>query len=323
MKHILLCLLLAINTFSSVSYAKPQEQSLDQMVAVVNEDLITRSELNRAIDIAKIQMEQTGVSIPPTKALEKQVLDSLINKKVLLQAAQQAGITISNTELDEAIKQIADQNNISSDDLYKGVEQDGYTTASYRREIREQIMIQKIKQSQIVGKVSVSPEEVTAFMKSSSFKQNAVNEYRLQDILIPISDSPSSAELAAAKTRADIIMQKLKSGADFSSIAKAESSGTNALQGGDLGWLKLPEIPSAFTDHVAGMKKHDLAGPIQTGNGFHILMLTDLRKLDEDNQTLKDRKTVERMLLQQKFEQALQSFVSRLRSQAFITTEMA
>ena|SRR3990167_7418134 len=320
MKKIVIISTLVLNTFLGICYASPEEQSLDQMVAVVNDDLITRSELDKAVQLVKAQMaqSQTGVT-PPDKTIEKQVLDQLINKKLQLQVVEAAGIKIPDDEVEKAITNIATQNNVSVEQLYEHVKQTGQTPASYRSDIREQIALQKLQQHEVSKQVTITPEEVTAFMASNAFKQNGTNEYRLQDILIPTSDTPSSAEIATAKTRAGSIMQKLRNGADFNALAKAESRGETALQGGDLGWRRLPEIPSAFADQITGMKKADLAGPIQTANGFHILLLTDVRKLDSANNPVPDRKSVEAMLLQQKYEAAVQNWVSRLRSQAFIT----
>lgn len=319
MKYILLICIFFNSLWFSVCFANESTQSLDQMVAVVNEDLITRSELNRAMAAAKAQITQVSTSsLPSDKVLEKQVLEQLINKKLQLQIASQSGVKVSNEELDNAIQKIAEQNHISVEELYGHIQQEGLTTASYRHEIRDQITLQRLQQHEVAGKVTITPEEVTAFMKSNSFRENGTNEYRLQDILIPTSDMPSPAEIAAARTRAESVLQKLHNGANFTALAKTESRGNTALQGGDLGWRKLPEIPSAFADQVTDMKKHDLAGPIQTPNGFHILYLADMRKLDDNNKTLADRKTVESMLLQQKFETAVQNWVSKLRSQAFI-----
>jgi peptidyl-prolyl cis-trans isomerase SurA len=323
MKNKIIFLCLFASLLSPACFAATSSQSLDQMVAVVNDELITRSELNHAMAAAKAQLAQEGGGAPSEKVLEKQVLDQLINKKLQLQTAEQAGIKIPDSEVDEAIGRIAGQNNVSVNELYERVQQEGMTTDNYRHEIREQIKLHKLQQHEVAGKVTITPEEVTAFMKSNSFQSNSSSEYRLRDILIPTSDMPTPAEIAAAKSRAESIMQKLQNGADFSTVAKAESRGATALQGGDLGWRKLPEIPSAFTDAIAGMKKKDLAGPIQTPNGFHILMMTDLRKLDSGNKVMADRKTVESMLLQQKFEVAVQNWVARLRSTAFITTATA
>tara|TARA_R110000868_G_scaffold90546_4_gene251232 strand:+ start:954 stop:1925 length:972 start_codon:yes stop_codon:yes gene_type:complete len=323
MKYIILVFTLLGNLFFCAPFAQAADQSLDQMVAIVNDDLITRSELKREMQATKMQMAQQGNrgSISD-KSLEKQVLDQLINKKLQLQMAEQAGISISDQDVETAIKTIAGQNNVSVDELYSHIKQEGLSKETYRHNIHDQIVMQKLQQHEVAGKITISPEEVTDFMKSQAFQENGTNEYRLQDILVPTSDTPSSNEVMAAKARAETIMQKLKNGTSFKSLAQAESHGAQALEGGDLGWRKLPEIPSAFTDHIAKMKKLSFAGPIQTPNGFHILRLTDVRKLDSDNKTLSDRKTVEAMLLQQKFDQAIQTWVSKLRSTAFITASV-
>ena len=180
--------------------------------------------------------------------------------------------------------------------------------------------MQKLQQHEVAGKVTITPEEVTAFMKKSNTVQDTgPSEYRLHDILIPVSDTPSPEELATAKTRATSILAKLQGGTPIDKLAQAESGGTTALQSGDLGWRKLAEVPSAFSEHVTKMKKNDVAGPIQTPNGYHVLHMTDLRKTG-GSAPPPDRKTVESMLLQQKFEVAVQNWMSKLRSAAFITT---
>jgi peptidyl-prolyl cis-trans isomerase SurA len=323
MKKILITLTVVSNLFLGAGFVHAATQSIDQMVAIVNDDLITRSELNREIQAAKLLISQQGKdgSIS-NKSLEKQVLNQLINKKIQLQLAEQAGINIGNEDVDKAIQNIAAQNNVSVPELYSHIEQEGLSAANYRREIHDQIVLQKLQQHEVAGKITITPEEVTAFMKSDSFKQSGANEYRLQDILVPTSDEPSTQEIAAARTRAETILKQLQNGVSFSKLAQAESQGVNALQGGDLGWRKLPEIPTAFAQTIVSMKKNSLAGPIQTPNGFHILLLTDLRKLGSENKSLSDRKSVEAMLLQQKFEVAVQNWVSKLRSTAFISASV-
>lgn len=315
MKQIIIIVTLLLSSLSTLAYAKPGEESLDQMVAVVNEELITRTELDNAVKTAKAQ-NSPELSRGSEVTLEKRVLEQLINRKLQLQLAEQAGVKISNDEVEQAITRIAGQNNISVDQLYSHLKQSGMTEEAYRTEIREQIIMQKLQQHEIAGKVNVSPEEVTAFMQSASFKDNGANEYRIRDILIPTSDSPSKTELTEAKIRAADIMRKLRNGSNFDEVAKLENQGKNSLQGGDLGWRRLAEIPTAFAEYVTGMKKEEVAGPIQTGNGLHILIMTDVKKLD--NPQRPDRKTVENMLFQQKFETALQTWMSKLRSQAFI-----
>ncbi len=319
MKKIFITLSLLSNLFFYSHMANAAEQSLDQMVAIVNDDLITRSELDRELKATKMQMTQQSNNLPASEAeLKKLALNQLINKKLQLQLASQAGITISDQDVDKAIKTIASKNNVSVDELFVHVKQEGMSPDSYRTEIHDQIVMQKLQQHEIAGKVNVTPEEINAFMKSSGSQVSGDSEYRIEDILIPTSDTPSAQELSTAKARAESIVQKLQSGVVFSKIADEQAKGAAALQDNDLGYRKLAELPSAFADTVAGMKKNGVAGPIQTGNGLHILHMTDLRSTNAAN-PLSDRKTVEAMLLQQKFEQAMQTWVAKLRSAAFIT----
>lgn len=313
-------LLLSFICISHPLFAASNPQSLDKMIAVVNDDVITTSELNQAMQIAKSQLSSQNVSMPPDHIFKKQVLDQLINKKVQLQMAKQSGIDISDTELDHAIKQIATQNSMSVDTLYKQINQEGLSTHDYRAEMHDQLLIQKLQQSEIASKITISPQEVNTFMNSQVWHNNSAKEYRIEDILIPVSDTPSPDDLAKAKNIATNLVSKLKQGGDFHKIAQTESGQKNALQGGDLGWRNLPEIPSAFTEEVSHMNKSDVAGPIQTPNGFHIIRLADVRAKDGGKQKL-DRKAVENLLLQQKFEEAMQGWVSKLRSQAFINVE--
>ncbi len=322
MKKVLIFFVLMTNLFLGVSFAaKAAGQSLDQMVAIVNDDLITRSELDRAITSAKMQISQQNPTLSNSeKSLEKQALDQLINKKLQLQAAAQAGLTVSDDEVEKAIQTIASQNNVTADVLFDHVKQEGMTPAVYRTEIHDQIVLQRLQQHEVAGKVTVTPEEIASAMKSAPAPVQAKgpSEYRVLDIVIPTSDTPTTQELTAAKTRADRITQKLKIGVAFDKIAATEANAKPAMEGGDLGWRSLAEIPTAFADSVAGMKKQSVAGPIKTGNGFHVLVMTDIRT-QGDTSPSNDRKTVEAMLLQKKFEQAIQVWMSRLRSQAFIT----
>jgi len=309
---VLFCTTLCINVS-----AKTEAQPLDQMIAVVNDDVITTSELDQAVTTAKSQIASQNVATPPDKVLKQKVLDQLINKKIQLQVAKQSGVAITDQELDAAIKHIAGQNNMSVDALYKRINLEGMSTHDYRTEMHDQILLQKLQQQEIAGKITITPQEVSTFMHSQVWQSNSAKEYRIEDILIPVSDTPTPEDIAKAKTRAQTVMTKIKSGLDFHTVAQKESGEKNALQGGDLGWRKLPEIPSAFTSEVSGMQKDQVAGPIQTPNGFHIIKLADVRANSDNKQGL-DRKAVENLLLHQKFEEAVQNWMSKLRSQAFI-----
>lgn len=299
--------------------AKSNVQSLDKMVAVINDDVITQSELNHAINNTRLQLTQERAAIPTDDALRKQVLEQLINKKVQLQMAKTMGIQVTDTELDKAIRHIAEQNNMTPQDMYSRINQDGMTTTEYRNEMRSQMIMQRLQQQEVASRITISPHELSNFIRSHTWQMNRSKEYHLQDILIPVSDTPSPQELSAAKKRANEILAQLKHGTKFEDVAQTDSSGSNALQGGDLGWRKIAEIPSAFSERVTSMKDNQLSGPIQTPNGYHIIRLLGVRT-GEGHQPKPDRKVIESLLLQQKFEEAVQNWVSKIRGQAFIIT---
>lgn len=318
MTHKLMMITLLLGSLClHAAFAATDKQPLDQMIAIVNDDVISRSELDHALENAKMMITQERVTAPSNGVLKKQVLDQLINKKIQLQIAKQSGIEITDNDVDQAISKIAKQNHMSVGDLYERISQDGMTSAEYRTEIHDQMTIQKLQQQEVANKMTISPQEVTSFMQSHAFQENAAKEYHLQDILIPISDTPSTEEIETAKQHADGIVSQLNAGKNFEQMTLSESHGNQALQGGDLGWRKLPEIPSAFAEQVTRMKPKTIAGPIQTPNGFHIIKLVESRALSA-KQTAASRKMIEAQLMQQKFEEAVQNWVSRLRGQAFV-----
>lgn len=319
MKKILLISTLFCSLLLNVSFAKPAGEKLDQMVAVVNDDLITRTELDSGIKAAKMQMTMRLDPNLSDKEIEKTVLQQLINKKLQLQTAQQAGLIVPDKEVLNAIEHIASQNNVPVSALYEQVKTAGMSEEEYRREIHDQIVIQKLQQHELAGRFSVTPEEVTAYMGTVKVDDNAPSEYHLYDIVVPLSDNPTANELTNAKARAIAIKTKIENGSDAKTVMTTENK-ISPLQTNDLGWLKLNDVPTPFMDAVTNMKKNTLAGPIQTGNGFHVLQMEDVRKAPGSNPMATDRRTVEAMLLQKKFETAVATYVSKLRSTAFIST---
>ncbi len=312
MKRILLgTVLTLLGLYSIASSADQHTESLDQIIAVVNDDVVTRSELNHSLDIIKMQLAQENVPMPSARALNKQALDQLINKKLQLQIAKQAGVTITDADLNRSIAYIAKQNNMSVSDLYSRISHDGMSAVEYKDEMREQITLQKLQQQEIVGHLSVTPEEISAFMRSNGGQTSSANEYRVQDILIPLPDAPSASHIAAAKQQAQTVLAALRQN-QHASIAK------DHVQSTDLGWRKLDEMPSLFTQSLASMQAHDISEPIEAPNGIHILRLTDVRAIDASSQAGPTRQQAENILLQRKFAEAVQTWVSKQRSQAFI-----
>jgi peptidyl-prolyl cis-trans isomerase SurA len=317
-KLFIICLFFSTLVFCLWTQAKAAGQALDQIVAVVNEEVITQAELNHAVKLVKLQTAHTQMAMPATDVLQKQVLEQMINKKLQMQLAKQAGIDITDAEVDKAVVHIAKQNNMTTDEFYQRLKQEGMSITDYRSELRQQITLQKVQQHEIINRITITPEEITSFMHSKMWQDNSNKEYHLEDILVPMPDAPSPEQIAAAKQRAQTIVHKLQAGEDFNIIAQSESGGRSALQGGDLGWRKLLEIPSAFADQIILLQPKEIAGPIQTANGFHVIRLTAVRTV-AGNQAVPDEKQVHQLLMQRKFEENLQAWLSKLRAQAFIS----
>ncbi|HLB41549.1 MAG TPA: peptidylprolyl isomerase [Gammaproteobacteria bacterium] len=316
MKRIIFLLVFFI-FYSINSFAKPAEQPLDNVVAIVNEDVITRSELNHDLDIVKIQIAREQIPAPANDILQKQVLDQMINKTLQLQLAKQGGIEVNDTDLDKAVLEIAERNQIPVKLLYQRIQEEGMLMADYRKEMHDRLIMQKLQQQEVSPHISVSSQEITHFINSRVWQNNSAKEYRLEDILIPVSDTPSTEEIMKAKKHALGVLGQLNQGKSFREIAQVESGDSHALRGGDLGWRKLPEIPSAFATEILKMQINDIAGPIQTPNGFHIIRLAAVRALG-GKQEIPSRRQIEQLLLQRKFEEAVQNWISKLRNQAFI-----
>lgn len=296
--------------------ATPKEQSLDNIVAVVNDVAITQTELNEAMDAMKKQMASNNAPTPAESILRKQILQQMIDRKIQLQLAEQAGIKVDDAQIDKTINHIAENNNVTATQLYEQVTQQGLTTASYRKEIHDEMIIQQIQQQQVGAKITVTPQEVKDFMHSKPWQASNNKEYHLEDILIELPDSPTTDQIQEARSHASAVLGKIHHGMSFRSAAIEESSGNKALQGGDLGWRKVSEIPSAFAERVLQMKANDIAGPIQTSNGFHIIHVAAIRETaTKDTESSRE---VEQQLYQRKIDEAIQTWIAKLRSQAFI-----
>lgn len=308
-----ICLLLIVMACHQC-FAKPAEV-LDSIVAVVNDDVVTQSEFKRSLTIAKAQISQGGMTMPSQSVFQKEVLDQLINKKLQLQIAKQAGIQISSADIDKIVQDIADKNNISVTALYQRIGQGGMSPSEYRDELRDQIAVQKLQQQEVAKRITVAPGEINTYLQSKLRQTNGgAKEYKIEDILVPLSDAPSAQEMASAKTRAQHAADKLSQGKPYTALAKEEPG----LESNDLGWRKLSEIPSVFVKQVTSLQPNEIAGPIQAGNGFHIIRLIAWRSAGGEP-AAPDRDQAHQILMQQKFQQNVQTWLSKIRGQAFIS----
>ncbi|MBA3661594.1 MAG: SurA N-terminal domain-containing protein [Gammaproteobacteria bacterium] len=302
--------------FACMSAFATQEQTLDKIVAVVNEDVVTKSELSHALDIVKLQGGAAYAQAFQDQNIRQRALEQLINKKLQLQLAKQAGVKITNKDLDEAIKNIAQQNHVSSETLYEKIKQEGIARNVYRDEIREQMMMNRIQRQELMARLTITPKEVDRYMVTLKAERTGPKAYRIVDILVPLADNVTEPDRNLAKTHALQIAASLKQGKPLSTIAGDEKAAGIAVQSEDLGFLHLTELPSAFASVVNKMVARDVSAPIETGNGFHVLQLAEIKQ--EGSQAILNRKDAQELLLQRKFEEAMQTWLSKLRSQAYI-----
>ncbi|MCC2666142.1 MAG: surA [Gammaproteobacteria bacterium] len=314
---ILLCSLLVMNNAVFGATSK-NEEPLDVIVAIVNKTIITQSELEDAINRIEKQLLASHTPIPSDTILRKQVLDQLIDRKLQLDLAEQAGVRVTDEDITKAINEVARKNHITTDRLLAAVADQGLNTSEYRREIRDEIAISQIAHQMIGNKITVSEQEVDDFMRSAAWLSYNGKEYHLEDILIALPEKTTPQDIADAMAHAKTLLEKIHNGVSFHEAAAADSHGSKALQGGDLGWRKLPEIPSAFAGKLVTMKENDVAGPIRTANGFHIIHVAGVRHAGMQGNQANQRKQVQQLLYQRKYEEALQNWVTRLRSEAFI-----
>ncbi|MES2218189.1 MAG: SurA N-terminal domain-containing protein [Pseudomonadota bacterium] len=303
---------------SSMAFAKTSQESLDGIVAIVNDSVITQSELDDSISTVKKQLASSNTSAPTPADIRKHVLDQLIDRKLALQLAEAGGLKITDDQVEKAIANIASQNKVPVKDLYEKVGETGLTAEAYRKEIREEMLIQQVQQHEVGSHLTITEQEVDDFMRSATWKAYNNREYHLEDILIALPATPSSQDVANAKKQADTVLAKIHGGMSFSALAAADSGNNQALQGGDLGWLRLPQIPPAFANELVHMKPADILGPISTPNGFHIVRLVAMRELPPQGNASQQRQQVQQLIYQRKMAEGLQAWSTKIRSEAFI-----
>jgi peptidyl-prolyl cis-trans isomerase SurA len=250
---------------------------LDGIAAIVNEGVVLKSELTVQTEAISKRAVAQEMRLPPPDVLQEQVLESLIMKQIQLQRAEQVGIQISDQMLNSAIANIAEQNGVKFEELPRLLEADGVSYAAYRREIREQLVLDQLKRIDVVGRISVAPREVEHCLADLEDNVIANSEYDLSHIFISVADSRTSEDYAEAETEAMYVHTQLKSGADFAEMAIRYSDRENALSGGEMGWRKGDQLPTIYADVVGPMDVGEYSDPIRAVSGYHIVKVNDLR----------------------------------------------
>ena len=250
---------------------------LDRIVAVVNSDVIVESELDKRLNEIRADLREKGTTPPDLSALRRQVLDRLILDRLQLQIADRSGIRIEDEDLNQTIERIASSNQMSVRQFRDVLERDGIPFSRFRDQVRDEMLLSRVRQRSVERRVSVSPREIDNFLATAKMQGSQENEMHLGHILIAVPEAASADEIGTAKSRAELVLERVRSGEDFATLAAEFSNGQQALQGGDLGWRKSTEIPTIFADAIIDFKAGDVTDLIRRPSGFHIVKLLDLR----------------------------------------------
>jgi len=254
--------------------ASSQPQALDRIVAVVNEDVILQSELDNAVRSIQQQYASQPGQLPPLDVLQKQVLDRLILMRLQLQRADEQGVHVSDADVDQAVNLVAQQNKMSPDQLRAAVQQSGQDFAAFRQQLADQLTVQHLHEGVVHDQVAVTDSEIDNLLASPAYK---AGEVHLAHIQISIPSGADAAAIQAASAKAEAAIKAIQGGMDFHAAAIRYSDAPDALDGGDLGWRRMDEVPPAFADTVANMKPGEVSPALRGPTGFHILKLVGER----------------------------------------------
>ncbi len=249
---------------------------LDSIVAVVEDDVITLSELERELTAVRQRIRARGANAPPQDVLRRQVLENMIDERLQVRAAERRGISVDDPSLEAAVDRIARQNQLTVEQLRTAVQQEGMDFAEFRDDVRRQVLAQRLRQQVIDRQITVSEQEIDNAL-SRADSAGGSREYRLAQILIAVAPNASSQVLSQAQQRVEQVIQQLRQGADFQQLAVAVSDGREALQGGELGWLAAASLPRSFAEIVPQMSPGQISPPLRSAQGYHLLLLLDAR----------------------------------------------
>ncbi len=270
--------IVVLSLLAGMGFAPVQAEGVDRIVAVVEDEVILESELQKKVMAIRQGLMRSDTDMPSGIALARQVLDRLIMEKIQISLAEKSGLRVDDETLRQAVQQIAQKNNMSPEDLRASLRAEGIEYPDFLEQIRGELAQQRLRSSQVNSQIKISDREVQNWIESRGKSgADANTEYLLGHILIATPQAAAPAAVQAAREKAEKLLDELRHGLDFRKAALSSSDSSEALKETDLGWRKLSEMPTLFADLVPTLKKGDLEGPIRSPSGFHIIKLLDQR----------------------------------------------
>lgn len=254
------------------NHRSSQPQTLDRIVAVVNDGVITQNQLNARVRSATMQLHRQKVQLPPADILRQQVLDQMVTERAQVQAAKEAGIQVDDAELEQALIRVAANQKMTPQQMRQTVEKDGVTWPEFREEIRNQMMIARVREREVDAKINVSPGEVDNFLANQG-AAGAGEEVHIAHIVIRIPEGASPETLNKLRMKAVSIDEQARAGRDFAQLAATYSESNDALQGGDLGFRPVDSLPQVMSSAIANLKPGQVSDVVRSPSGFHIVKL--------------------------------------------------
>lgn len=252
-------------------------RELDRVVAVVNNDVITLRELERRADLAAVQIRRRAAEVPPRDVLLRQLLEQMIIDRAQQQLAREHGIRVDDAMLDRAVASIAQENRLTLAELRQRVEQDGQSFASFRDDIRGEILRTRIREREVDAKVQISEADIDAFLAAQGAQADTATEYQVAHILLRVPESASTEQIERQRVRGEELLRQLDDGESFARLAAAFSDAPDALDGGALGWRTAERLPELFLKALEPLAAGQRSELLRSPAGFHILRLIDRR----------------------------------------------
>jgi len=261
--------------------APTTSRTLDRIVAVVNDEAITVSELDARTRIAQAQLRRQNINPPPADVLRRQVLERMIVDRAQLQLAKESGVRVDDATVNAAVARIAEQSGMNQQQFRERLDKEGVSFARFRNDVRDDIVISRLRDREVDSRIQISEGEIDNFLAEQAGATAGAVEYNIAQILLRVPDNASTDRIEATRRQAEDLMAQLRSGGDFARIAASNSASPEALSGGSLGWRTAERLPTLFLDAVKGLQPGSLAPLVRSPGGFHILKLVGRRDAGE------------------------------------------